>query len=439
MVADETLRAIRSTFISFTDDPFRSGDDAVRIIEDGVALVRDGRVAALDAAANLLGDLPAGTSVVDCRGCITVAGFVDAHVHYPQTEIIASPARDLLEWLEVHTFPAEIRFADPEHARAGAEFFLDQLLAAGTTSALVFCATAPASAEALFTAAAARNLRLIAGKTMMDRNAPEALCDTVESSEADARELLQKWHGHGRLGYAITPRFAITSTPEQLAAAGRLAREFPEAYVHSHISESAAEIAKVQELFPEASDYTDVYDRFGLLRKRSVYAHGIHLSESELSRFHAAGASIVHCPSANNFLGSGLMDLARTLRSDRPVPVGLGSDVGGGTSLSMLRNLAEAYNVAQLCGTTLQPYQLLYLATWGSARALDIGDQVGNLAVGMEADFVVLDPNAVGMLAHRAQRARHLADTWFAMAILGDERVVRQTWVNGAPVFQSEG
>ena len=259
-------------------------------------------------------------------------------MHYPQTEVIASRAQHLLEWLERHTFPAEIRFADPDHAAAGASFFLDQMLAAGTTTATVFCATAPASADALFAAAETRGLRIVAGKTWMDRNAPAALLDDPESAEADSRALMARWHGRGRLGYAITPRFAITSTPEQLRRAGALAREYPDAWVHSHISESAEEIDAVAELFPEDEDYTSVYARYGLLRKRALYAHGIHLSESELRRFHETGAALVHCPGANTFLGSGLMDLAAARKPDRPVAVGLGSDVGGGTRLSMLCN-----------------------------------------------------------------------------------------------------
>ncbi len=432
-----TYRALRADLLSFSGDPYRTGPSAAEFISDGVVVTRGGNIESLGRASEILPDLPQGTPLSDCRGCLALAGFVDAHVHYPQTEIIASRAKDLLEWLNVHTFPAEIRFSDPHHARVGSQFFLTRMLEAGTTTAAVFCATAPASADALFEAAAARNLRLIAGKTMMDRNAPAALCDDVKSSEADSRALIDRWHGRGRLGYAITPRFAITSTPEQLDAAGKLAAGRPDCWVHTHISESEGELRKVAELFPDDADYTAVYERFGLLRPRSLYAHGIHLSEDEFRRFHAAGASLVHCPTANTFLGSGLMDLAAARNADRPVRVGLGSDVGGGTSLSMLSVMSEAYKVAQLRGETLHPFDLVHLATRGGAIALGLEDRIGNLAPGMEADIVVLDPAAASMMAHRTRLARDAADVLFALIALGDERAVRETWVAGSPVYRS--
>ncbi len=429
------LRALRAGILSFAGDPYVSGREAVRYREDGLVVIEDGAVRAVGDATDLLPDLPADVEAVDRRGCIALAGLVDAHVHYPQTEVIASRAQHLLEWLERHTFPAEIRFADPDHAAAGASFFLDQMLAAGTTTATVFCATAPASADALFAAAETRGLRIVAGKTWMDRNAPAALLDDPESAEADSRALMARWHGRGRLGYAITPRFAITSTPEQLRRAGALAREYPDAWVHSHISESAEEIDAVAELFPEDEDYTSVYARYGLLRKRALYAHGIHLSESELRRFHETGAALVHCPGANTFLGSGLMDLAAARKPDRPVAVGLGSDVGGGTRLSMLCNMAEAFKVAQLRGETLDPFDLFHMATRGGAIAMGLEGRIGNLATGMEADLVVLDAEATGMLRHRTSRAVDIADVLFALIMLGDERAVRETWVAGEPAF----
>ncbi len=426
-------RALRSGLLWFEGDPYRRGGDAVRFIPDGVAVTAGGKLELVGDAEDVLPDLPAGTEIFDRRGCIALAGFVDAHVHYPQTEVIASRASDLLQWLETHTFPAELRFSDPAHAAAGAAFFLDEMLRAGTTSALVFCTTSPVSAEALFTDASRRGLRLVAGKTWMDRNAPDGLLDNPESAEADSRSLIRRWHGNGRLGYAITPRFAITSTPEQLARAGRLATEFPDTWVHSHISESLGEIHEIARLFPEVEDYTAVYDRFGLLRRRALYAHGIHLSEREFGRFHQTGASLVHCPEANTFLGSGLMDLRAARRAERPVNVALGSDVGGGTRLSMLCNMAEAFKVAQLRGETLDPFDLFHMATRGGAIALGLEDRIGNLTVGMEADMVVLDAEATGMLRHRTSLARDLGDILFALLMLGDERAVRETWVAGQP------
>ena len=409
----------------------------VRFLPDGVAVARDGILQAVGSAKDLLPDLPRNAVIADRRGCIALAGFVDAHVHYPQTEVIASRSKDLLEWLNEHTFPAEIRFHKPMHARSGAAFFLDEMLAAGTTSALVFCTTAPASVDALLAEARARGLRLVAGKTWMDRNAPAALLDTPETAEADSRRLIDDWHRADRLGYAITPRFAITSTPEQLRLAGRLAMEFPQVWVHSHISESEAELQAVAELFPDENDYTAVYERYGLLRRRALYAHGIHLSESEFRRFHDSGASLVHCPGANTFLGSGLMDLRAARRRDRPVRVALGSDVGGGTRLSMLCNMAEAFKVAQLRGETLDPFDLFHMATRGGAIALGLEDRIGNLVPGIEADMVVLDVEATGMMRNRAARARDLGDLLFALMMLGDERAVRETWVAGRPVAPS--
>ena len=434
MAQCNSRRALRSGLLWFEGDPYRQGEDAVRFIPDGIAVAAAGRLESVGAAKDLLPDLPAGTEISDQRDCIALAGFVDAHVHYPQTEVIASRAGDLLQWLETHTFPAEIRFSDSAHAAAGAAFFLDEMLRAGTTTALVFCTTSPVSAEALFRAASGRALRLVAGKTWMDRNAPEGLLDDPESAEADSRRLIRRWHGNGRLGYAITPRFAITSTPEQLERAGRLASEFPDTWVHSHISESLGEIEEIARLFPEDADYTAVYDRFGLLRRRALYAHGIHLSETEFLRFHQAGASLVHCPDANTFLGSGLMNLRAARRAERPVHVALGSDVGGGTRLSMLCNMAEAFKVAQLRGETLDPFDLFHMATRGGAIALGLEDRIGNLTVGMEADLVVLDAEATGMLRHRTGLARDLGDILFALLMLGDERAVRETWVAGQPV-----
>ena len=434
MEPSSTMRALRCGLLAFEDDPYCKGRDAVRYIPDGLAVASGGLLQAVGPAGDLLPDLPAAVEVFDRRGCIAMAGFVDAHVHYPQTEVIASRAKDLLHWLDEHTFPAEVRFSDPDHAATGAAFFIDEMLAAGTTTALVFCTTAAASAEALFSAAAERELRLVAGKTWMDRNAPEALLDDPDSAESDSRSLIRRWHGKGRLGYAITPRFAITSTREQLSRAGQLAAEFPDAWVHSHISESPGELQEVARLFPEDPDYTAVYARFGLLRNRALYAHGIHLSEGEFERFHRAGASLVHCPGANTFLGSGLMDLAAARRPERPVRVALGSDVGGGTRLSMLCNMAEAFKVAQLRGDTLDPFDLFHMATRGGALALGLDNRIGNLAPGMEADIVVLDPGATGMLRHRTDLARDLADILFALMMLGDERAVRETWVAGRPV-----
>ncbi len=428
------VRALQGDLLWFEGDPYRDGRKALRRIPDGMILVQGGKIAAIDETAYVEPYLPAGAPVASHPDCFIMPGFVDAHVHYPQAEVIAAPAANLLNWLDTHTFPAEMRYSDPALAKPAAAFFLDRLLAYGTTTAAVFCTTAPESVDALFEEAQARGMRLAGGKTMMDRNAPDGLLDDVESSETDTRDLIGRWHGQDRLAYAITPRFAVTSTSDQLQAAGRLAAEFDQCIVHTHLSESEGELARVAELFPEDPDYTSVYASRGLLRAPTLLAHGIHLSESEFQLLHQSGASLVHCPTSNTFLGSGLMDLKSARDPDRPVPVALGTDVGGGTSLSMLGTMAEAYKVAKMRGESLDPFDLLHMATRGGALAMGLGDKVGSLQVGMEADFVVLDPAATDMLAWRMQSVGGLADAVFAMMFLGDDRVVRETWVAGRQV-----
>lgn len=429
---------LQGDLLWFEGDPYRDGKKALRRLPDGMIIIKGGKIAAVDETVNIEPFLEASLRVVRHPDCFIMPGFVDAHVHYPQAEVIAASATNLLDWLDRRTFPAEMRYSDPGHAKPAAVFFLDQLLAAGTTTAAVFCTTAPESVDALFEEAQAREMRLAGGKTMMDRNAPKGLLDDVESSCSDTRDLIDRWHGKDRLTYAITPRFAITSTPEQLAAAGQLAAEFSQCIVHTHISESEEELARVADLYPDDPDYVSVYANRGLLRAPALLAHGIHLSESEFQMLHESGASLVHCPTANTFLGSGLMDLQAARNPERPVPVGLGTDVGGGTSLSMFATMAEAYKVAQLRGETLDPLDLLHLATRGGAHAMGLGDRIGSIQVGMDADLVVLDPAATDMLAWRMQTITGLADALFAMMFLGDDRAVRQTWVAGQPVHTAD-
>ena len=367
----------------------------------------------------------------DHGDCIVLSGFIDAHVHFPQYRMLAAPGTDLLDWLNRFTYREESRYASPAHARAAAECFLDRLVQHGTTAALVFSSVHPVAAEALFTAAQARRLAIVSGKTMMDRNAPEALRDDPVSGVRDSEALIERWHRRGRLRYAITVRFAVTSTEAQLRAAGELAAAHPACHVHSHLSESTEEIALVRRLFPAAKDYTDVYDRFGLLGPRSVFAHGVHLTERECARLHETQSVVVHCPTANTFLGSGLFDAERLRRSERPVGFGIGSDVGGGTSYSMLRTLGEAYKVAMLSGRMPTAHELFHLATRGNAACLGLDDEIGTIEAGRWADLVVLDPAATPVLADRHALSEGLEDTLFALAILGDDRAVRATYVAG--------
>jgi guanine deaminase len=431
-----TVTAIRADFLHCLRDPGLDGADtaAVEHLRDGLLLVRGGRIERLAPAAALLPSLGPDVAVHDWRGRLVVPGFVDAHVHYPQVDVIASYGTQLLDWLERYTFPAEQRFADPAHAADAASFFLDRLLENGTTTASVFCTVHPGSADAFFAEAARRGLLMLAGKSLMDRHAPDGLRDTAESSYADSRALIERWHGHGRLRYAITPRFAVTSTEAQLALAGRLAAEHPTVHVQSHVAENRDEVAWVARLFPQRRSYLDVYDHHGLLRERAVYAHCIWLDDADRARLAASGTAAAFCPTSNLFIGSGLYDLRQALAAGHRV--GLGSDVGGGTGYSMLRTAGEAYKVQQLLGISLHPAYALYLATLGGARSLYLDDRIGSLVPGRDADLAVLDPVATPLLARRTALRDDPLDTFFALATLGDDRAVAATYAAGVPVHR---
>lgn len=437
MAAPARLTAIRGPALTYTGDPFQHGLEATMVYEpDAIVAMADGRISHFGPARTIRPRLPRGTKVEDYgRDALIMAGFIDSHVHYPQTEIIGAHGAQLLDWLNKYTFAAEQRFADKRHARAVARAFLGECLRNGVTTAAVFCTVHPQSVDAFFEEAGKLGLRMIAGKVLMDRNAPEALRDTAQAAYDDSKALAAKWHGRGRLMYAITPRFAATSTPAQLEAAGALRRELPDAYLQSHISENLAEVAWVKELFPERNGYLDVYDHYDLLGRRAIYGHGIHLTEAELTRMHETGTAIAHCPTSNFFLGSGCFDIGRATRPKRPVRVGLATDVGGGTTLSILQTLNEAYKAAQMNGYALSAGHAFYLATRGGARALDLEDRVGSLAPGMEADLVVLDLKSTPLIAFRMKHAADLAEALFVQMTLGDDRAVRATYVAGKRVY----
>jgi guanine deaminase len=413
--------------LRFEGDPFRD-EDAARHDSHGAVLVDAGRIMACGPADRLRAAHPQAR-VTDYGSALISAGFVDAHVHYPQTAIIASWGKRLIDWLNSYTFPEEMRFADPAYAAEIANRYLELTLAHGTTTVCTYATIHPASVDAIFEAAQARGQRLYAGKTCMDRNAPEGLRDTAQSAHDDSRALLAKWHGVDRLSYVITPRFSPTSTPEQLAALGALWREHPDCLMQTHLSEQTDEIAWVRELFPQARDYLDTYEAQGLLREGALYGHAIHLTQREKDRLVEAGASLVHCPTSNTFIGSGLfnMGLARHLR------VGLATDTGGGSSFSMLRTMAAAYEVAQLRGQALHPSQLWWFATQGSARALHAEDRIGNIAPGMEADLVVIDLASTPAIAQATRRAGDIWQSIFPTIMMGDDRAIRAVWVNGKP------
>lgn len=414
--------------IRYAGDPFDT-PDAAQPLTHGAVLVDQGRILAVGEASALRAQAPEAT-VHHYGQKLISAGFVDAHVHYPQTAIIASWGKRLIDWLNTYTYPEEMRFADRAYADLIANRYLDLVLARGTTTVCTYATIHPESVEAIFTAAQSRGMRVFAGKTCMDRNAPPDLCDTAQTAYDDSKALLRRWHGVDRLSYVFTPRFAPTSTPEQLAALGALWREHPGCLMQTHLSEQKDEIAWVRALFPQSRDYLDTYEAQGLLGEGAVYGHAIHLEERERARLIEAGASLVHCPTSNTFIGSGLFDmgLARSLR------VGLATDTGGGSSFSMLRTMAAAYEVAQLRGQSLHPAQLWWLATQGSARALRCEDKIGNIAPGLEADFVVIDLASTPAIAQAAARADDLWQALFPTIMLGDDRAVAAVWVNGKPV-----
>ncbi|MGH6895103.1 MAG: guanine deaminase [Geminicoccaceae bacterium] len=426
-------RAVRGRLLDFLDDPTAVGATAShRHYSDGLLIIEDGRIAKTGDAAALLAELPPGTPVDEYRDCLILPGLIDTHIHYPQTRVIASYGAQLLEWLNKYTFVEEQKFGDPAHAGRIARFFLDELLRNGTTTAVVYCTVHPESVEAFFAESERRNTRMVAGKVLMDRNAPAPLTDTADRGYRESKALLERWHRRGRQLYAISPRFAVTSSQAQLEAAGALLREHPDACLQTHLAENRDEIATVRRLFPSAKSYTDVYDRCGLLGPRSIFGHCLHLADGELQRLSETRSVAAFCPTSNLFIGSGLLDLARLCDPARPVRVSLATDVGGGTSYSMLRTAAEAYKVLQLQGQNLPPLDAFYLMTLGNARALGLEAEIGSFAIGSEADVVVLDPCATPAMAHRvAAIGDDLDATLFVLMTLGDDRAVRATYVLG--------
>ena len=415
--------------LAFASSPFEDGPEAAWHCARGAVAVVDGVIIGVGPADDLRAAVPRA-EVHDYGDALILPGFIDAHVHYPQTAIIASWGKRLIDWLNTYTFPEEMRLRDPDYARKIAKRYFDLALANGTTTMCSYATTAPVSVDAFFEEAQARGMRALTGKTCMDRNAPDGLIDTATSAYDASKALLEKLHGKDRLSYVITPRFAPTSSPEQLEALGVLWREHPDCLMQTHLSEQVDELAWVAELFPQARDYLDVYDRFGLLGARGVYGHAIHLSAREQERLNEVRASVVHCPTSNTFIGSGLFDmgLANTIR------VGLATDTGGGSSFSMLRTMAAAYEIAQLRGQALHPAALIWLATTGSARALRIDDYVGSLQVGYEADLVVLDLASTPAIAQASARAESIWDAIFPTIMMGDDRAVKATWVSGTKV-----
>jgi guanine deaminase len=415
--------------LHFTADPFAEGSEAAHVTE--ALVIEGGRIIDLGPADRLRREHPTAR-ITDYGQSLISAGFVDAHAHYPQTAIIASWGKRLIDWLNTYTFPEEMRFSNISYATEVAKRYLDLTVSNGTTSMCSYCTIHPESVDALFTAAAARGQRVWAGKTCMDRNAPEGLRDTVQSAYDDSARLLAKWHGQGRASYVITPRFSPTSTPGQLSALGALWAEHPDCLMQTHLSEQTDEIAWVRDLFPSARDYLDTYEAHGLLGPGGLYGHGIHLEPREKSRLAEVDASLIHCPTSNTFIGSGLLDMAGLKAAGQRI--GLATDTGGGSSFSMLRTMAAAYEVAQLRGTALHPAQLWWLATAGSAHALRADHLIGNIKPGLEADLVVIDLASTPAIAQATTRASTIWEAIFPTIMMGDDRAIRDVWINGKRV-----
>lgn len=426
----ETL--IRGRLLSFRRAPEHAGDrESYLYEEDGALLVRDGKIVAVGAYAEVKPKAAADTAEIDHRPHLILPGLIDCHVHFPQMQVIASYAANLLEWLNTYTFPEECRFVESAHAERIATQFFDEFLRQGTTTAVAYCSVHKASADAFFAESLRRGTLMIGGKVMMDRNAPQGLLDTPQLGYDETRAVIEQWHGRGRNHVAITPRFAITSTPEQMAMTQKLAEEFPDLHIQTHLSENHDEIRYTCELYPDATDYTDIYARYGLLRKKALFGHAIHLSDREADAMAESGAVAVHCPTSNLFLGSGLFPLKAIQRREKPVTVAVATDIGGGSSYSMLKTMDEAYKIQQLLGERLNPLESFYHMTLGNAVALDLADRIGTLDEGTDADIVVLNAAATPAMRLRMETVTSLSEELFLLQTLGDDRSVVETYVAG--------
>ncbi len=431
------LDAHRSSILHLLGDPTSiPEDEAYQYYEDGLLVINEGRVVEVGSADRLLLSLPKDTNVINHSNTLLLPGFIDTHIHFPQSEIIAAHGKQLMDWLNELVFPAESKYGNKDYAELMADMFINQLLRNGTTTASVFCSVHPESVDALFEKCHEKNLRMIAGKVMMDRNCPVNLRDSAETSYRESKKLIERWHNRGRLRYAITPRFAVTSSPSQLGQVRQLMLEHPDAYLQTHLSENQDEISLVRKLFPEYKSYLDVYDQYGLLSQRSIFAHCLHLGIDEWHRLSETQSNIAFCPSSNLFLGNGLFPLEKA--EERTINVGIGSDIGGGNNFSILQTLGDAYKVVQLRKEQMSPMKGIYLATLGGARTLGLSDKIGNFLPGKEADFVCLDKGATPLLKMRIEKCEDLWAEIFALSMLGDDRVVKQTWITGAKLHDRD-
>ncbi|MEJ8309036.1 guanine deaminase [Agrobacterium larrymoorei] len=427
-----TMLLLRGRLLSFKRAPLSIDDTASYLyIEDGGLLVSDGKIAAIGEYADILAQAPEGVTEKDHRPHLIVPGLIDMHLHFPQMQVIGSYAANLLEWLNTYTFPEECRFVESAHAQRIATHFYDELIRHGTTTAVAYCSVHKTSADAFFAEALKRNMLMVGGKVMMDRNAPQGLLDTPELGYDETRQVIADWHGKGRNHVAITPRFAITSTPKQMEAAQALAQEFPDLFIQTHLSENLDEIKYTCELYPDAIDYTDIYVRYGLMGKKTLLGHAIHLSDREADVLSETGAVAVHCPTSNLFIGSGLFPMKKLQRREKPVRIAVATDIGGGSSYSMLRTMDEAYKIQQLLGERLNPLESWYLMTRGNAEALSMVDRIGTLDAGTDADITVLNASSTPAMALKMEVVTSLTEELFLMLTMGDDRTVVETYVAG--------
>ncbi|WP_426122252.1 guanine deaminase [Pararhizobium sp. PWRC1-1] len=427
-----TATLIRGRTLSFSRAPLSIDDTGAYTYEaNGALLLENGLILANGSYDAVKAQAAEDVIEIDHRPHLILPGFIDTHLHFPQMQVIGSYAANLLEWLNTYTFPEECRFVETAHAERIAGKFFDEMVRHGTTTAVAYCSVHKASADAFFAEALNRNMRMVAGKVMMDRNAPQGLLDTPQMGYDETRAVIEQWHGKGRNHVAITPRFAITSTPEQMSAAEALVREFPDLHVQTHLSENRDEIDFTCALYPDAIDYTDVYARYGLLGPKTLFGHAIHLSDREMDAMSETGSIAVHCPTSNLFLGSGLFPLRRLMTREKPVRVSFATDIGGGTSYSMLRTMDEAYKIQQLQGERLNPLESYYFMTLGNAEALSLADRIGTLDPGTDADFIVLNMAATPAMALKAEVVTSLADELFLLQTMGDDRAIVETYVAG--------
>lgn len=440
MTSKSLSSAIRSAALTFTADPFLVGPSAAYQYEsDALIIIENGKIKEFGPYQVLKDKLTADIELTTYTDSIVLPGFIDTHIHYPQTQIIGAFGKQLIDWLNNYTFIAEQQFADFNYAKKVSEFFLDECLKAGTTTVMTYCTVHPESVDAFFEAANARNMRVIAGKVLMDRNAPVALLDkSAQVGHDQSLALINKWHGKNRLSYAITPRFAPTSTHEQLESAGDLWKKNKGTFMQTHVSENVGEIAWVKELFPEHKTYLDVYEHYGLLGKRAVFGHGVHLTEGEWQKLFDTDSSIAHCPTSNEFLGSGLFNFDQAKKNSRPVKIGMATDIGAGTSFSQLQSMNESYKIAQLAGFSLSSIHAFYLATKGAAESLGLEDVIGSLKAGMEADLLVLDLKSTKLIDFRMGHCKNIEEALFIQMMMGDDRATKAVYVNGEIAYEKK-